>query len=151
MKKLWTELMRMIWSKDILHTTQTSLHLQASMILFMLTHGNLDTDEVADTAEVVGTDKVVTTGEVDTINGTDIIDGVVNTVDVSDTDDEWTDDIRTEDVEPSVILIPVITAEWLVKQEYKFAHSHAYSVKLLPAGMLSVQWIKFNWSLGGIR
>ena len=38
--------------------------------------------------EVVGTDEIVTTGEVDTINGRDIIDGVVNTVDVSDTDDE---------------------------------------------------------------
>ena len=38
--------------------------------------------------EVIGNDEIVTTGEIDAINGTDIIDGVVNTVDVSDTDDE---------------------------------------------------------------
>ena len=108
-------------------------------------------DEVVEIVRVVGFAEVVDADKVDIINDKDIIDGVVNTVDVSDTDDEWTDDIRTEDVEPLVILIPVITAEWLVKQEYKFTNSHAYSVKLLPAGMLSAQWIKFNWSLGGIR
>ena len=45
-------------------------------------------DEVVEIVRVVGFAEVVTTGEVDTINGTDIIDGVVNTVDVSDTDDE---------------------------------------------------------------
>ena len=45
-------------------------------------------DEVVETVRVVGFAEVVTTGEVDIINGTDIIDGVVNTVDVSDTDDE---------------------------------------------------------------
>ena len=49
-------------------------------------------DEVVETVRVVEFAEVVTTGEVDTINGTldgtDIIDGVVNTVDVSDTDDE---------------------------------------------------------------
>ena len=51
-------------------------------------------DEVVETIELVGTVKVVRivkvvgTREVDSINGRDIIDGVVNTVDVSDTDDE---------------------------------------------------------------
>ena len=45
-------------------------------------------DEVVEIVRVVGFAEVVTTGEVDTINGTDIIDGVVNTVDVSDTNDE---------------------------------------------------------------
>ena len=73
-----------------------------------------DTDEVAGMAEVVGTDDDTVTGKDDIIDGTDnIIDGTDDitdgNVDVSDTDDEWTDDIRTEDVEPLVILIPVIT------------------------------------------
>ena len=51
-------------------------------------------DEVVGTVELVATInivrifEVVGTGEVDTINGRDIIDEVVNTVDVSDTDDE---------------------------------------------------------------
>ena len=45
-------------------------------------------DEVVEIVRVVGFAEVVDADKVDTINGTDIIDGVVNTVDVSDTDDE---------------------------------------------------------------
>ena len=40
------------------------------------------------TVKVVGVVVVLGTDEVDIINGRDIIDEVVNTVDVSDTDDE---------------------------------------------------------------
>ena len=115
----------------------------------------VDTDEVVDevfdevnlvrVVELIATAKVVDDiDEIDIINGRDIIDGVVNTVDVSDSNNKSTDDIRTEDVESLVILIPVITAGGLVVQLSKVANSHAYSVKLLPAGMLSIHSIKFN-------
>ena len=79
-----------------------------------------------DIIDEVGTNKVgilVGRGIIDEvvgINGTEIIDEVVNTVDVSDTDD-----IRTEDVESLVILIPVITAGGLVVQLSKVTNSHA--------------------------
>ena len=53
----------------------------------------VDTDKVVEAfstdEENINSDiEVVGTGEVDVINGRDIIDEVVNTVDVSDTDDE---------------------------------------------------------------
>ena len=69
----------------------------------------------------------------------DLVTNCIGISETSDTDDERTDDIRTEDVESLVILIPVITAGGLVVQLSKVANSHAYSVKLLPAGMLSIQ------------
>ena len=45
-------------------------------------------DEVVEIVRVVGFAEVVDADKVDIINDKDIIDGVVNTVDVSDTDDE---------------------------------------------------------------